>query len=188
MSALDYERLADLLQGVAVSVDVAERHGELCGRLCVPAPDVGQAWLADVLEAASGGDALARAEAALRELVRQTAAALEAADMSFALLLPHDSEPLEDRAQALAGWCRGFLRGLGLGGLPESRAAEGNTGEILRDFAEISKAAFTREETAEEGEAAYAELVEFVRVSVQLVFEELRATDEAAPAADTRLH
>ena len=47
------------------------------------------------------------------------------------------------------------------------------TQDIIRDFSEISRAAFTDDETEAEAEAAYMEVVEFVRVSVQLVFEEL---------------
>lgn len=44
--------------------------------------------------------------------------------------------------------------------------------DIIGDFSEITRAAFAADETEEEGEAAFIELVEYVRVSVQLVFEE----------------
>jgi uncharacterized protein YgfB (UPF0149 family) len=43
----------------------------------------------------------------------------------------------------------------------------------MQDFAEIARVTLGEDETELEAEAAYAELVEFVRVSVQLLFEEL---------------
>ena len=43
----------------------------------------------------------------------------------------------------------------------------------MEDFAEIARVTLGDDETDLEAEAAYTELVEFVRVSVQLVFDEL---------------
>jgi uncharacterized protein YgfB (UPF0149 family) len=53
----------------------------------------------------------------------------------------------------------------------------------VRDFIEISHAGVEEEASDEANEAAYAELVEFVRVGVQLLFEELGVA--RAPAAPT---
>ena len=47
--------------------------------------------------------------------------------------------------------------------------------EVLSDFAEVSRAGAVGVEAAEIEEEAYAELVEFMRVGVQLVFDELAA-------------
>jgi hypothetical protein len=52
--------------------------------------------------------------------------------------------------------------------------------DIVTDFSEITRAGFAEEETEEEGEAALVELIEFVRVGVQLVFEELQAIRSGA--------
>ena len=43
--------------------------------------------------------------------------------------------------------------------------------EILDDFSEITKAGASKED-GEEAEQAYAELVEYIRVSAQLVYDE----------------
>ena len=67
----------------------------------------------------------------------------------------------------------------------------GEVGEIVRDLTEISRADVDDARRHESNESAYAELVEFVRVGVQLVFEELRrARPRAAPrrAAAQPLH
>ena len=62
---------------------------------------------------------------------------------------------------------------------------KGITSDIIEDFTEISRAAFAEDETEAEGEAAYMELVEYVRVSVQLLFEEFHRlqADAAGPEA-----
>lgn len=68
------------------------------------------------------------------------------------------------------------MHGLGAGsdsGANNQLLAEGVTREIITDFSEITRAVFSADETEAEAEAAYMELVEFVRVSVQLAYEEL---------------
>jgi uncharacterized protein YgfB (UPF0149 family) len=106
--------------------------------------------------------------------------------MAFYPLLPPDDRPLSLRADGLADWCSGFMHGLG-------EAAASGAGrdvlggevmrEIMEDFAEIARVTLGDDETDLEAEAAYTELVEFVRVSVQLVFEELRDVRQGAAAA-----
>ena len=47
-------------------------------------------------------------------------------------------------------------------------------GEIIEDFAQISTLSKTAVESGNEEELAYFEVVEFVRVGTQLVYEELK--------------
>jgi len=51
-------------------------------------------------------------------------------------------------------------------------------GEVVRDFDELTRVGVGAGESEEENESAYTELVEFVRVGAQLVFEELEALRE----------
>jgi uncharacterized protein len=57
---------------------------------------------------------------------------------------------------------------------------------VLADLARISHAGDVGSETVEVEEQAYAELVEFLRVGVQLVYDELAAlrAGQPAPRAD----
>jgi uncharacterized protein YgfB (UPF0149 family) len=107
------------------------------------------------------------------------------AELTFEPLLPGDDAPLQEQVQALALWCQGFLGGVGTAAPNAGRnAGEGAAiGEILGDFAEISRAGLSEDEAAGEGQPdfALAEIQEFVRVGVQIVFEELRS--ERAGAA-----
>jgi len=124
----------------------------------------------------------------LQSLAAATWSTLDSGDMELVLLLPCDDETLEARAENLGFWCQGFMHGLGVGSKQSGNSpllSEGITREIIADFSEITRAAFSSEETAAEAEAAYMELVEFVRVSVQLTFEELYRV-RSAPGDEQR--
>ena len=106
----------------------------------------------------------------------------------FEPLLPADDQPIGARTAALAQWCQGFLYGLGAGGITDASGLPADTGEIVRDFTEISRAGVDETQDEESNEAAYAELVEFVRVGVQLLFEELAELRRPSTPSATPLH
>jgi hypothetical protein len=102
--------------------------------------------------------------------------------MAFQPLLPGDDASIGDRTSALGEWCQGFLYGLGTGaGLPEASELPGEAAEVVRDMTEITHVDVDPEDDPETNEAAYAELVEFVRVGVQLLYEHLQPLREPAP-------
>ncbi len=172
----DFDAVSGALREIGSMEEAAEVHGTLCGLACVHGTDAQSSWLAGIrADAPTGSEA---AIPVLEDLARTTITSLEAGDMSFSLLLPDDDETLESRTESLSYWCQGFMHGLGI-----ARSEDGNsdepvfdnaiTQEIIRDFSEITRAAFSDEETEAEGDAAYIEIVEYVRVSAQLVYEEL---------------
>ncbi|MAF84602.1 MAG: UPF0149 family protein [Gammaproteobacteria bacterium] len=174
VSQPDFTTVEAVLRGSGALGEPAEIHGEYCGLACVMGTDAGPAWVASIFAETDnvGGDA----REVLQSLATATWNALDQGDMGLELLLPGDDEPLEVRAESLGFWCQSFMHGLGAGpksGVESPLLAEGITREIIADFSEITRAAFTADETSAEGEAAYVEIVEFVRVSVQLAFEEL---------------
>jgi uncharacterized protein YgfB (UPF0149 family) len=151
--------------------EAAEAHGMLCGCLCSAAGYSFEDWLREILPAGRADPQVAET---LRDVYAPTLAALEQPDMGFEPLLPSDAQPIDGRTTALAQWCQGFLYGLGAGRIPDASSLPGEVGEIVRDFAELTRAGVDG-----------AELVEFVRVGVQLLFEELEAARRApAPAPD----
>jgi len=179
----DYSDVQQLLQRQHSLADAAEAHGTLAGCLCGAAGYRFEDWVHEILP--EGGGAAA---ATLREIYGATAGALLQPDMEFELLLPPDAQPLAERTQALAQWCQGFLYGLGAGRISGASELPGEVGEIVRDFIEISRAAVDEEQGEESNEAAYAELVEFVRVGVQLLFEELAGARRAQAPSGAPLH
>ena len=105
-------------------------------------------------------------------------------DSDFAPLLPDDDEPIGERTEALSQWVQGFLYGLGSGVTGDHARVSPEAGEIVRDFIEIAHGGEAVDDS-EESEMAFAEVVEFVRVGVQLLFVELAPArgQEAAPGA-----
>jgi len=178
-----YSLVEDALGELGTSPGVTEAHGSLCGLACVLGGRAGPAWVASLLTADGAAEAGAETADLLGALAEASCAALSEGAMAFTLLLPPDERPLAERTEALGAWCTGFMEGLGeAAASPGARAAlAGDTArEIIGDFAEIARATVGQAETEPEGEAAYAELVEFVRVSVQLMFEELHEARGAA--------
>ena len=181
----DYSRIQQLLVQERSLADAAEAHGTLAGCLCAASGYRFEDWLREILPEGHAAPAVA---ATLRELYTASAGALLQRDFEFELLLPTDEQPIDARAAALAQWCQGFLYGLGAGAIPDASELPGEVGEIVRDLVEISRAGVDAEQGEESNESAYAELVEFVRVGVQLLFEELATARSPPPASPAPLH
>lgn len=163
-----HAELDRLLRRTGAMVDAAECHGSLCGTLCAPAGDPGS-WLERLLE---GTDAPGDVRAALTRLVADTRRQLRDGDLSFSPLLPDDAERLADRVAALGEWCEGFLFGLGNAGLRDFDRLPPDAQEVVRDLVEIARVGVPTDEGAG-NEEAYAELVEYLRVGVHLLHDEL---------------
>jgi uncharacterized protein YgfB (UPF0149 family) len=174
---IDFDSVEALLFSAGASWEAAEAHGAFCGRACLGGANAIRAWVSGVLEQGSEGNVLQRERVGkLESLAANTLLSLEAGELGFRLLLPDDNEPLHARTAGLADWCHGFMQGLVVAGGadqgPQGDALESAVvSEILGDFTEITKAGAS-DESSEEGEQAFAELVEYVRVSVQLVYDE----------------
>jgi hypothetical protein len=152
----------------------AEAHGTLAGALCAQVPYRLEDWLAEILPEGRRSDA----DPVLQAVYDWTVAALAGRDMDFELVIPEDDRPIRERTQALTLWCTGFLYGLGSNGAADPQRLPGELGEIVRDLTEITHADVDATDSDEANESALAELVEFVRVGVQLVFEELQPLRE----------
>lgn len=196
-NSLSFDVIDDALRRAGAVTEPAEAHGSLCGLACVLGADAQSSWMADTLAMAGepalpgediGEDSAGVEDAAalLGVLAAASTEALEAGDMSFQPLLPTDDEPLERRTAALAAWCQGFNYGLALAvrfGDADEAVQHDAIAEIVRDFAELAQLGYTEDEIEGEGEVAWVELVEYVRVSVQLVFEEMAGVRQRIAAA-----
>lgn len=178
---MEYTQYQDLLEQAGSPGDAAEVHGALCGMLCGGGDALADLWLQDVMsDCESGPERIVLAEG-LQELGFSTWQNLSAMGLEFDPLLPGSDTELGPAAQSLAGWCHGFLYGLARAGVTESRLSEGVVGEVVADFVELSKASDGDEDDPVESGFALAELVEYVRVSAQLVFEELLPLRQSPP-------
>lgn len=170
-----YDDVARDLAARSSTVHPSEAHGCLCGALCATRDYRRSQWLEEILP----GDPDAAPGSALATLFEESTDALAAAELCFQPLLPDDEVALGPRVEALAAWCAGFLYGFGAAGSPDAkRPLPAEVSEVITDFASIAQAAAPGApdaEEPEEDEGAYAELVEFLRAAVQLVYEELNA-------------
>ena len=174
MPATAFTDLKQILNSAGTVCGPAESHGTACGAVCVGA-DGGDTWINHLLDEATGSDA--RLKDCRRELLKlrdRSRKLLQDGTLDFEPLLPDDETGLAERTAALGEWCQGFLYGLGLAGerlKVDSLTDEVN--EVLRDMGHIAQAGFEGEDS-DEDEAAYTEIVEYVRVGVQLLYEELQ--------------
>lgn len=188
MLQVTFAEVAQVLEGVDSTVAPAEAHGCLCGALCARADYPLELWLEELLPVGQVGDELSRA--ALAQLYEDTLAALRGDQMAFEVLLPRDELALAARAEVLSQWCQGFLYGFGIAAeVDHQQALPVNVTEILNDLSHIGRASVELEaDDNEEEEVAYAEVVEYVRVGVQLIHDELAAhrqpAEALAPAAE----
>jgi uncharacterized protein len=180
MMQVTFREIASVLESAGSQVVAAEGHGCLCGALCTSPDYTLERWVEELI-AIDGDDPEAELapNAPLRLLFADTHRALRGDEMAFEPLLPDDDEPLEQRATALSQWCQGFLYGFGTGKPMRDEDLEGQVEEILRDLSHIAAAAVDVGAAGEDEEEAYAEVVEYLRVGVQLIHDELATARDA---------
>lgn len=162
----DYAALADSLQTAGIGTSAAEAHGIITAALCAPRPPDWQRLLL-------GGDPAAVSpslRSQLGLLYEQTAQQLVGIEFDFAPLLP--ATTLAEQVEALADWCSGFVLVMHGAGIDDAQLP-GEAGEFMRDAHEIAEAQLDDDETEETQQREYAEILEYLRVGVQLVYEEL---------------
>ena len=165
------------IDAALASADIAELspsevHGTIIGAICNHMKSGQTPDLVKLIEpeAAPNDGRFNQLSAALYDLYREnTELFLESKD-GFGLILPDEDAPIDLRVEGIATWCKGFLLGLlynnafSIDQIPESGS------EIVRDMMEIAEAAAGADDENVE-DWALAELEEYVKVGVQLVFE-----------------
>ena len=169
-----YDEAARLFHEAGVTTGASEAHGIITGVLCSP-DGVRVPWQTLILgrEVRDRETSSALAQL-LTSLHRSTYAHLHGVECDFAPLLPGDQHSLAEQIDGLGDWCRGYLLGLHAGGVQEAQVLPGDAGEIVRDITRISEAELDGSLADEEEAKALVEIVEYLRVGVQLVFEELQ--------------
>jgi uncharacterized protein len=187
---VDHDELDGILRRCGATWNASQAHGFLCSRIAVRGTEALSPWIEQLLAGAGNGHAMrGECETALESLFHITWRSLAERQSDFVLVLPGDERPAAERADALAHWCEGFLHGLVSGAHPEALRVQLATeplSDIIKDMLEITRAAADEETDEESNDAAYAELVEYIRVAAQLAFEELagfraRETRESGP-------
>ena len=182
----DFSAVDDALKAAGAAFRAADAHGLLCGLACT-SRDVSEGdWVREVFGPTQGVEPPpTQCYGLLSTLYEQTMGQLASAECVFSVFSPGDDQPLCDRADALKSWCQGFLYGLAVGRARLGVSLVPQAREVVADFSEISR---LDEAVAdhEVNEVAYSELIEYVKVAVMLVREELCGSPRAG-ASDATL-
>ncbi len=177
----DYDTLSRTLDRLEAGIGAAELDGALAGFLCAGGSTSADRWLpslalADLDETIDD----ARDRDLFGRLYSGLSRDLDGPELAFAPLLPADEAPVAERAAAMVQWCRGFLGGLGLAGVDLEAGLAGDGGEVVGDFSRIAATEFDSGDSEAEDEEAYAEMVEYIRVGVMLLHQQLARTEPEA--------
>ncbi|HLF30621.1 MAG TPA: UPF0149 family protein [Xanthomonadales bacterium] len=184
----DFRHALLISRGALDAAELAECHGVLCGMICGENGGTAEQFMRHLTALELAVDAGTAWHEVMAEAFESTVQQLADEELRFKLWLPDDEQPLDERTRSLAQWCTGFLAGLGVGGPLQPLSAE--AAEALADVQQIARAglsAYADEakdmDLQEENEQAFVEIVEYVRVVVLILREELRG-----PGADDPIH
>lgn len=175
-----FDEFADHLLEQGVQVSPAQLHGCISGLLSAGAPAEPEYGL-DALEQSLALGLHGEFADRVMQLYTFTALALQDEAFNFQPLMPDDDEELAVRAAALASWCDGFLAGFAYrvaAADVSSLTLSKDVGEILTDIAAMAQAVCTDEESEDDAEDSYFELVEYLRAAVVNIFLDCGANAE----------
>lgn len=186
----DFEEIANHMLEQGVESSPSNVHGCLCGLLAAGASSEAEVCL-EALDQALGLSVYGELAEQVMQLYSVTAAALLDDEFDFYPLLPDDEVDIVERTAAMAAWCKGFLAGFAHVSAGASKAPptlSEDSSEILKDFAQISQAAIDEQDSEEELENSYMELVEYLRFAALNVFMDLVVEDPVAADTSPRIH
>lgn len=166
----DHAEVTAALAAAGEVTPASELHGALTGLLCAAGSAPGDDWPQRL--ALDLGPADVAAHPPLTALAGHVRGQFDFAPARVEPLVPEG--PLRARAQALVEWCRGFLGGFGLAGHPSAGQAGSTAAELIADLGVI---AGTRlDEDAEDEDADFETVLDFIQTAVAVLHHELRDT------------
>lgn len=187
MSENNYDTLTTLLEQHNILTDAAEIQGIFCGMLSAGMPLENQDWSEPLADSVNQSEPFAEpVKQALTELYNSTCQQLIEADFALALCLPDEAAPINERGQALIQWIQGFMLGFGLFQADLTACSE-DVKEALEDFSEIVRMDEQMPQD-EDSERALFEVMEYVRISCMLCFNELGQSAEENQKTPKTVH
>jgi len=182
----DFSTLQSIISTQDVIAHASEVHGFLTGLVSAGYDFEASTYLSLLSDAFNNGQPFsATLTSSLQSLYSQIWQSLLDDSYGFKLLLPDDEESLAQRSAGLGHWVQGFNLGFGMQHQKGDIASE-EVKEVINDFAEIANLSSDVDDD-EEGEQAFFEIEEYVRISTLLIFAELGSAP-ASEKADKTLH
>jgi yecA family protein len=182
-----FDTLSPLLERNNILTSAAEVQGMFCGMLGGGMPLECRDWLEPLADFIHQGEIFSKeVEDAFNGLFDITCQQLVESDFALVLCLPEDSSPINERGQALLNWVQGFMLGFGLH-QDDLTGCSADVKEALEDFAEIARMDDEMTEN-EDSEKALFEVMEYVRVTAMLCFNELGKSPEQQQSEPKTVH
>jgi len=170
----DYDYINDCIENAGLTMVTSECHGNACGVLCSQTGMHPNDWFDSLVAAQDVSvDHIELLSDLLKSLYQTSEQFLNNIDFEFELFLPDDEATIRDRLDALGEWCSGFLLGLSVGGITDVKSLPEEISAFLDDCLEIARVGNSELNNSEDDETSYTELVEYVRMGVITMFEEV---------------
>lgn len=176
-----YTELEQALLKTKYKLHPSQVHGIIAGLLCGK-DNPGEAWV----ELVTGSKETP--PESLQRLYENSEKQLSDFLFEFQLLLPEDSDDLASRTESLTLWAQGFLTGLKAAHVRMQGREPSDVTEAINDLIEIAKINYEDVVANEEDEAAFVELVEYVRMATILIYQDLHEPASANVTDSNHLH
>jgi len=161
----DYQDLEEVTAVLNLPFSISELHGLICGYLCVGAAREGEAYL-HALMGTKKDKASREAALALFNLFSVSQQQITSFDFDFNLVLPHDHEPLHDRAQAFSEWCEGFSQAMKINAINVDEILDEDAQDTVHHISEFALLDYDSLEVGEDDEKALFEVQEYARMAI----------------------
>ena len=172
---LDFDECCNQMLEFGYEVSPSELHGLLSGVACTGLKIRPDSIITLVLKHVNADTCSERNRHTILTMHELIEREMFSADSRYTLFLPDDETDLTQRLRSLAAWCQGYLVGFGTASAQSKiDRFSPETEEALKDIVNIANLS---DESAEDDsdEAAYAELVEYLKVAVLLMSSEILA-------------
>ena len=195
---MDFEQVNEALAPYPELESASFIQGMLIGLICGDNDIEEAVWVKKLIEEAEIKSVKESFLKVLDEVFQETNKGLNGSGFELPFCLPDDGESLVFRAAMLGQLCEGVIYGLGLvGALNEAEnKLPTNVRELVKDLGQIARIDIdslnSLEDISDAEESDFMELVEFVKVGVLTINEELNPSTAApimdAPSNDGTLH
>ncbi len=110
---------------------------------------------------------------------------LQSSSLTYRLLLPDDGTSPVIRTDEIANWCGGYMQGFLHDGDSAFSDSNGTIREILQDIMDMG-GLYLEEASPEEAEKSITEIEEYLRVGVQLIYDEITGAAQSGSTVQTR--
>jgi uncharacterized protein YgfB (UPF0149 family) len=180
-----YQTFVESIAVLDLPISSSELHGVMCGYLCGGASHEGEMYLRALVVKKKKDRVLQAAVLSLFELYGISKQYIANVDFEFQLLLPDDSAPLAERAQAFGEWCEGFTQGITLAGISYEALEEDESQEALQHLFEFAQLDYETLSIDEDDEQSLMEVSEYARMAILRLCGDIQASGSGHKWSDT---